>query len=300
MTAKYVVICGHGRRRPTQFPCSAAGRRGAAVHRPRHPHALDRAPTCACSGSATGLPYIGSFREEAERCLALMPAPQARGPRQSGAAPCSRRTTGPVYRSWRSTVRCWYTRSRTRPIRSGFCAKTGAHWRRWPLARGGALTGRGCGRAWIRRRSAMAALIPRPHASVARDLVHAGGLGRSPLCAAGGTRLVFALGRSPGNAPGPPSRPVAGGAHIVEGDQTGLSPGPLPTWARTGPAWRLFLERVLAPTPGAAAWRFWGWFRSGKSRGSGHGSAVTAAASAPVNRRGCRSGGAPARRPAPI
>ena len=67
----------HRRRRPAQLLRPAAGVGGAALRRPRHPRALGRYPRgCACSGSATRRPISGLFREEAERCLAFMPAAQ--------------------------------------------------------------------------------------------------------------------------------------------------------------------------------------------------------------------------------
>ena len=54
----------------------APGRRGAPFRRPRHPRALERYAVVARLGVGYATPYLGLFREEAERCLALMPAAQ--------------------------------------------------------------------------------------------------------------------------------------------------------------------------------------------------------------------------------
>jgi len=55
---------------------SAAGGGCTAFRKPRHPYPLDRYARAAHCGIGYATPYLGLFREEAERCLAFMPAAQ--------------------------------------------------------------------------------------------------------------------------------------------------------------------------------------------------------------------------------
>ena len=65
------------RRRSAQFLQPPARLGGAAFYRPRHPQALGRyRRASALLGLGYASPYLGQFREEAERCLVFMPAEQ--------------------------------------------------------------------------------------------------------------------------------------------------------------------------------------------------------------------------------
>src|SRR5208282_3715500 len=51
MTARNMLFCRHGCRRPAQFLCPTAWHRGPAVHRSRHSRALERHPVAARGGN---------------------------------------------------------------------------------------------------------------------------------------------------------------------------------------------------------------------------------------------------------
>ena len=250
-----MLFCIHGRRRPAQFLRSAAWHRSPALHRPRDPCALERHDArCACSASAMRRPYLGLFREEAERCLALMPAPQ-------GVVrwPSSKPALAALGRRGRLAADRRRGRSRAAGARAGkfhrprravarSVARVG---RRRAIARRGAEPARACGRAWTRRRSATAGPIR------AR---------RSPICCArpgsrrpaGARRFTCRRSRAagscarrwPGNGPARRYRRPFAGVHIVEATKQVYRAIPARRERRRlVPA----LQPVLAPSPGAAA-----------------------------------------------
>ena len=146
-------------------------------------NALTTCTVCAFSAWDMRRPYLGLFREEADRCLAFMPAVQGamkwptqpRRPRRAG-----RRTGTAASRSPLSIVSCSCMRSRWRTIRRRCCAKSGACWRRAAallvvVQTGAALGAHGYDA--VRPRPALFAFAD--HAAHARDLVHADRLGRS-------------------------------------------------------------------------------------------------------------------------
>ena len=172
-------------------------------------------------------------------------------------------------------------RSRTRPTRSGFCAKSGACWPAAAACWRWCRTGAGCGRAWTRRRSAMAAPI---RARSSRICCARPGSRRWPGAKRFTCRRSDAAGScappSPGSAPGPPSRrrlPACISSRRPSRSIAQSRPG------ASGAGWCRYCRRCWrrrrARPPGdsrivAAA---------KKPAHCGHGSAVTAAASAPVN-----------------
>ena len=194
-------------------------------------------------------PYLGLFREEAERCLAFMPAPQGviRWPscgRRWWRSPTSLPCRSPMRRS---TGCSWYTRWRCRRRPMPCCARSGGYWPRRPAARGGAQPARSVGphgHDALRPRPPLFALADR--CSSARDLVHPHRLERGPLCAADRARRVLRSAAAWERAGSTISAPFAG-VHIVEASQAGL---PRHSGAARTPAAVPALEPVLAPSPG--------------------------------------------------
>ena len=109
-------ILAHGCRRPAQFLRPPARHGGAAVHRPRHPPAVDRNAGLRLLGIGYATPYLGLFREEAERCLAFMPAAQG-VVKWPSARPTLDRARGGMRiapaRIPRSIASCWCMRWKT-------------------------------------------------------------------------------------------------------------------------------------------------------------------------------------------
>ena len=125
-------------------------------------------------------------------------------------------------------------RSRTPPIRSGFCAKSGACWpAAAAFAGGGAEIGAGCGRAWTTTPPASRPYSRPQLTHLLRETCssRAGGLGRSALRAAGRTRLVLALRRRLGARRVHHFGAVCRRAYRRYGDQAGLSRNPDPARA---------------------------------------------------------------------
>ena len=117
----------------------------------------------------------------------------------------------------RSIACCWCMRSKWRTTRSRCCARSGGCWRRaggcWRWCR----TGAGCGRAWIRRRSATAGPIRarRSRICCARPGSRRSDGARRSMC-----RRSRAAGscarRWPGSAPARRISAPFAGVHIVE------------------------------------------------------------------------------------
>ena len=204
-------------------------------------------------GIGYATPYLGLFREEAERCLALMPAPQGvvRWPSSKPAlAALVEEDDLPLTDAAVDRVLLVHAlENSTDPV--GLLREV---WR--VLAAGGRLLAvvpnrRGLvgahGHDAVRPRPALFALADHP--SAARDLVHADRLGRGSLRAANLARLVPALGRGLGARRRDDVGAVCRRSYR-RSDQAGLSRHPGAARARRlVPA----LQPVLAPSPGAAA-----------------------------------------------
>ena len=152
----------HRRRRSAQFLRPAPGRRWRGVSSAAA-SARDGAIRAASGllGIGYATPYLGLFREEAERCLAFMPAAQ-------GVVkwPSARPTLSALVdeidlplTDARSIACCWCTRWKCRTIRRRCCANCGACWPPAAACSRWCRTGAASGRAWTRRRSAMAGRI---------------------------------------------------------------------------------------------------------------------------------------------
>ena len=207
-------------------------------------------------GVGYATPYLGLFREEAERCLALMPAPQGvvRWPSTRPAlAALVEEDELPLTDSAVDRVLLVHALEMSAdPI--GAVARS--------LARAGA------GRAAARRRAQPAravgahghdAVRSRPalfaladHATASRDLVHADRLGRSALRAADRARLVPALGGGVGAHRRDARRRRSPACISSRRPSRSIAP-----FRRAREKRRLVpaLEPVLAPSPGAAAMR---------------------------------------------
>ena len=236
------------------FYAQRLGIGGAALRRPRHPHALDRHARPArarhrlCDALSRPVPRGG-------RALPRLHAGGAgRGEMADGAARARRRW------SRRSNCRCrtppsiaccscmrWKcrtTRSRC-CARSGACSRPAASCSRW------CRTGAACGRAWTRRRSAMAGPIRarRSRICCARPGSRRSAGARRSMC-----RRSSAAGscarRWRGSAPARRISAPFAGVHIVEATKQVYRAIPARREKRAlVPA----LEPVLAPSPGGAA-----------------------------------------------
>ena len=205
-------------------------------------------------GIGYATPYLGLFREEAERCLALMPAPQGvvRWPSSRPAlAALVEEDDLPLTDS--AVDRVLLVHALENSDRSGRAAarSVARARRRRAAARGGARTGAGFGRAWTRRRSAMAGPIraPRSRICCARPGSRRPAGAKRSTC-----RRSRAAGscarRSPGNAPARRISAPFAGVHIVEATKQVYRAIPARRERRRlVPA----LQPVLAPSPGAAA-----------------------------------------------
>ena len=83
-------------------------------------------------GVGYATPYLGLFREEAERCLAFMPAAQGvvKWPTDRPGLAALVDELECRFPIPRSIGCCWCTRSKRRTTRSPCCARSGAYWRR--------------------------------------------------------------------------------------------------------------------------------------------------------------------------
>ena len=170
-------------------------------------------------------PYLGLFREEAERCLAFMPAAQGvvKWPSaRPGLAALVDEFELPLADA--AVDRVLLVHALEMSHDAGGAAARG-------LARAGGRRAAACGGAEparavgahghdaVRPRPALFALAD--HAAAARDLVHADRLGRGALCAADRARLVPALGGGLG-ARGRDHLGAVRGRAYRRGDQAGL------------------------------------------------------------------------------
>ena len=236
-------------------------------------------------GIGYATPYLGLFREEAERCLALMPAPQ-------GVVrwPSTRPALAALVEEDDLAADRFRGRSRAAGARAGKFARSGRAAARGvagaaPAAAGCSRwcrTGAGCGRAWTRRRSVTAGPIRarRSRNSCARPgsrrPAGARRLYVPPIARGWFLRSAVAWERTGATL----SAPFAG-VHIVEATKQVYRAIPA---RRERRGWCRRCSRCLRRFPA------WSRFRvsiasiqrpTTKSH-SGHGSAVTAAASAPT------------------
>ena len=113
-------------------------------------------------GIGYATPYLGLFREEAERTPRLHAGGPGRGEMADARSPrCRRWSTSSNCRCRmpRSIACCWCMRWRCRTIRPRCCAKSGGCWRRAGSCSRWCRTGAACGRAWTPRRSVTAGRI---------------------------------------------------------------------------------------------------------------------------------------------
>ena len=199
-------------------------------------------------------PYLGLFREDAERCLAFMPAGQGvvkwpssrpRSRRLSTIANCR----SPTARSTAfSSCMRWSRATTARRC----CVKRGACLRPAAASSLSCPIGAACGRAGhdaVRPWPSLFALAD--HLSVAGNVVHPDSMGRRPLRAADRSALVPALGLCVGAHRCDGVGAVAG-VHLVEATKQVYRAIPARK-KKLVPSLKPVLEPVLAPSPGGAA-----------------------------------------------